>query len=103
MSKEIFYIAKCNITKSCKIYREPPIKLFSVSDATVGWSGGKGKNGRIVVCLHALDRLISILEMPPATCMKVGIEAEGDSASIKVLDRNVNCKVVYCNSSAKTR
>ncbi len=107
MIKKILYIARSNfhISGGYQVYQEPPIKLFSRKDASVCWSGGDGENGRLLVCYYALERFVSILEIPQATCIKVEVceDKDNDFASIKVLDRNFNCKMIYCDGRMKMR
>jgi len=86
---EIFYLAKNNINGGIDVYREPPIKILRVRDASVHW------NGESVMRFYHLERFIPALKQPPGTCMKVEVGSVDGMIVIKVLDENVECKVSY--------
>ena len=92
---DLFYLAKNNINKGIDVYRKPPIKLFRIRDANVCWSGSGGEDGEMIVCFYILERFISGLEQPPGSCMKVEVGSVDGVIFIKILDRDVDCKVNY--------
>lgn len=103
MIRKTFYIARGNMSKGYQVFETSPIKIFSTRDASVCWSGGPGEKGRLKVCFYALERFLSILELPLGLCMAIEIEERGDFASIKVLRRDFPCETVFTDGMSKTR